>query len=359
MKKINILTKGFDSPNGCAFLFPLVKHRQALADHGIKLNFYEYINDLLYECDTLIVESKYFSSDWSLNTAGVLGKFSKFREKIAKIIYFDISDSTGFPHARVLPYVDGYVKNQLLKDKRLYLKSMYAHRLYADYYHRHYDVNDKEILYSEAIGDPNLLNKLKVGWNSGLADYSLYGPYYMMCYKKFPIRRLLSYPARFTKPTVKRINDLSCRMGTYYDRDSISWQRCQIQKKLQSFILTNKLSRWGYYRELRTSKLVISPFGLGEITLKDFEVFLTGALLIKPDMSHMQTWPNLFQDNKTMLSFNWNLNNIQQRIEESISNYKELIDVAQYGQSRYREYLCGSEASQLFCDHFMKVIESC
>ena len=59
MKKINILTKGFDSPNGCAFLFPLIKHRQTLADHGIELNFYKCISDSLYDCDTLIVESKY------------------------------------------------------------------------------------------------------------------------------------------------------------------------------------------------------------------------------------------------------------------------------------------------------------
>ena len=37
----------------------------------------------------------------------------------------------------------------------------------------------------------------------------------------------------------------------------------------------------------------MSPFGLGEITLKDFEVF-SGSLLMKPNMDHMLTWPNFY-----------------------------------------------------------------
>lgn len=354
--KINVLTKGFDSPNGCAFLFPLIKHRQALREHGIKIDFYEDIKESLYSCDILIVESKYFSADWACNTDSVLEKFSVFREKIAKVIYFDISDSSGFPHVRVLPYVNSYVKNQLLKDKTLYLKPLYGHRFYADYYHRHYEVNDKNALYSEPVQNAGLLPKLKIGWNSGLADYSLYGPYRMMLYKKIPISGLLSYPNKFISPTVERVNDLSCRMGITYARDSVAWQRRQIRDKLKSFVLTNKLSRRHYYRELQVSKFVISPFGLGEITLKDFEVFLTGGVLIKPDMSHMETWPNLFRDKETMLSFDWNLNHIHQRIEEMIASYKDLIDLAEGGQNFYRQYLSGPQAAQLFSDHFKRLI---
>ena len=43
------------------------------------------------------------------------------------------------------------------------------------------------------------------------------------------------------------------------------------------------------------TKVVISAFGLGEIILKDFETFLTGGMLMKPDMSHMETWPNFMK----------------------------------------------------------------
>lgn len=359
MKIINILTKGFDSPNGCAFLFPLIKNRRALLDRGIDISFYSNINNSIYDCDILIVESKYFSPDWEKNTNQVLEKFEEFHQKIKKIIYFDISDSSGFPHARVLPYVDAYAKNQLLKDRTHYLKPLYGHRLYTDYYHKHYGIKDKNPLYSEPIENPDLLKKLKLGWNSGLADYSLYGPYRMMSYRKIRIPGLLAYPRKYTRPEKKRMHDLSCRMGITYDRDSVAWQRREMRSKLKSFVLTNKLSRQQYYRELEASKMVISPFGLGEITLKDFEVFLTGGLLIKPDLTHMETWPNFFSDKKTMISVDWDLSNLEQQIQEIIKDYRAFIDIAKQGQAHYREYIGGDKASEIFCEHFKEIIETC
>ena len=41
---------------------------------------------------------------------------------------------------------------------------------------------------------------------------------------------------------------------------------------------------------------MVSPFGFGEITLKDFETFLSGSVLVKPNMSHMETYPNFYID---------------------------------------------------------------
>ena len=60
-------------------------------------------------------------------------------------------------------------------------------------------------------------------------------------------------------------------------------------------------------KELRQSKVVLSPFGRGEITLKDFEVFLTGGMLLKPSMEHMDTWPNFYTDGVTYQSHNCDL----------------------------------------------------
>ena len=360
MTVINVLTKGFSSPNGCAFLFPLIKHQQVLMDCGITLHFHKKITKKLYDCDTLFVESKFFSRDWAQHTPRVLLTFELLRQHVEKIFYFDINDSTGWPHARVLPYVDRYVKNQALKNKLLYLKPFYGHRIYTDYYHRVFNVMDKEEIFSEVIADASLLDKLIIGWNSGLADYSCYGPYRMGLYNKMPISHLLTYPVRFTEVQRQRVNELSCRMGISYVRDSIAWQRRQIREKLKSFghVKTDKLSRRQYYRELEESKLVVSPFGLGEITLKDFEVFLTGGLLVKPDMTHMETWPNFFQDSETMVSFNWDLDNIQERLQTVLSDYKKYIDIAEYGQDRYRHYLSSPEAPTLFADHFLNMLNS-
>ena len=53
---------------------------------------------------------------------------------------------------------------------------------------------------------------------------------------------------------------------------------------------------------MSSAKFGLSPFGWGEIGARDFEIFINGSLLIKPDMSHLETygtfinlWKPLFQ----------------------------------------------------------------
>lgn len=357
MKVINILTKGFDSPNGRAFLFPLVKYRTYLRHGGICLNFFTAIKKPLYDCDFLFVESKFFSKQWHLNTESILQQFMTFKENINKVYYFDINDSSGWPHARVLPYIDAYFKNQLLKDKSLYKKSFYAHRIYADYYNKTYNIRDDNELYSEPIDDPEQLKKLKIGWNSGLANYSLYGPLYSSLHQKISLPLFLPFPSQYITPSINRPNVLSCRMGISYQRNSVAWQRRQIKKILNDNIPTNKLSRRRYFQELGSSKIVISPFGLGEITLKDFEVFLTGALLVKPDMSHMETWPDFYRDEETIISHSWDLTDLKSLIEKISSHYKDYVDIAHEGQKRYHYYLNGPYAADLFFKHLTTILQ--
>jgi hypothetical protein len=355
MKKVNILTKWFDSPNGRAFLFPLIQYRRALKLRGIDIQFFESA-EALTDADVIMVESKYYSRDWQDYTAQVIENVLSFRQKANRVLYFDINDSSGWPHARILPYVDAYVKSQLLRDANLYLKPLYGHRLYTDFYHQHENIHDEHPSYSEVVSDASLLTKLKLGWNSGLADYSLTGPYRMALYQRIPFRGLLAYPKKYIRPAVDRSNDLSCRMGTQYARASVAWQRRQIQSKLAHYLSTAKISRRQYYRELSHSKVVISPFGLGEITLKDFEVFLTGGLLLKPDLSHMVTWPNWYQANETMVSYRWDLDDLALTLENILDNYDKFIAIAQAGQANYRHHLVGKAAEDLFCAHFISLI---
>lgn len=353
--KVNVLTRWFDSPNGCAFLFPLIKHRQALKAYGIDIHF---LRDqrLMTAADVIIADSKYFSAQWITNTEQVIASFIRFRQQADRVLFFDINDSSGWPHARILPYVDAYVKSQLLTDRTYYLRPLYGHRLYTDYYHQHDHVEDKNPSYSEVVEDPTLLKKLTLGWNSGLADYSRHGPYRMMLYNKVPFGPLLSFPRRYYPASMDRSRDVSCRMGTQYDRATVAWQRQQIQKKLQPYLPTKKLSRRQYFNELRDSKVVVSPFGLGEITLKDFEVFITGGLLLKPDFSHLQTWPNWYQPNETMLTYCWDLSDLEAVIEKSLTHYSHYVNIARAGQEYYRQYVVGDQAASLFCEHFISII---
>ena len=42
--------------------------------------------------------------------------------------------------------------------------------------------------------------------------------------------------------------------------------------------------------ELREAKFAISPFGWGEISLRDFEGMISGAMILKQNVSNMEAW---------------------------------------------------------------------
>ena len=121
---------------------------------------------------------------------------------------------------------------------------------------------------------------------------------------------------------------------------------------LKDRLPTDKLSRKKYLDEIANSKICVSPFGLGEITLKDFECFLRGSMLLKPDMSHMDTWPNFFEKDVTYLSHSWDLDDVEEKIDWALSHEKDRIEIARAGQNRYIKHTISKVAPQLFAEHF-------
>ena len=294
MTRIHVLAGGFDTPNGRAFLFPLLVWRDALRDAGFDIRIFRRPTADLADCDALLVDSKLHRGRWADEKDAVLELFTRWTRD-CRVIYCDTTDSSGALLTDLLPVVHGYAKSQLMRDRTAYLRPMYGLRPFTDYYHGQFGVADRNPEWSPAVADPALLDKLRVSWNSGLADYSLHGPAKMTVYGRLPLRALLHFPKPSKPADAARPQAVSCRFGTDYPRATVAFQRKAIREKLAGRIDTKKLSRRDYFSELETSKVVVSPFGYGEITLKDFEVFLTGGLLLKPDMSHMETWPDLFR----------------------------------------------------------------
>ncbi len=89
--------------------------------------------------------------------------------------------------------------------------------------------------------------------------------------------------------------------------------------------------------------------------LRDFEAFISGATLIKPDMDHVQTWPNIYKKNVTYISIPWKIENWNEVIEEIINNKKLLLQVARRGQIEYKK-LWSINGMQEFCNHFINLI---
>ena len=354
--RVNVLTPGFTTSNGSAFLFPLVFHRNTLRDASIDIQLVQRSAAGLTDCDVLAIDSKEFRSEWGDQRSETRDLICSYRDAGIKIIWFDTTDSTGTLQVPVLPIVDRYLKSQVLANKARYTEHIYGGRVHSEFYNQTAQVKDDD---RSAVDEPITLDdtlKLGISWNSGLADYSTYGPVRIGLYRRSRIAKLLRYPEIAEVPGSQRPNDLSARFGAGHSRATVRYQREKVRELLSGRLDTRKLSRRGYMRELKRSKIVLSPFGWGEITLKDFEVFLTGGLLLKPSMDHMQTWPNFYDGGQTYLSHNWDLTDLQEKIEWALQNEPDRRDIAEEGQRRYVEHTSGREAAEIFTGHFLEVV---
>jgi hypothetical protein len=74
---------------------------------------------------------------------------------------------------------------------------------------------------------------------------------------------------------------------------------------------TDRVARGQYLDEMLHSRIVVSPFGYGELCWRDFEAILCGALLVKPDTSHLRTMPDLLVPGETYLPVAWDFSNLE------------------------------------------------
>ncbi|MCH7971511.1 MAG: hypothetical protein IH960_10810 [Chloroflexi bacterium] len=357
--RLNVLTPGFTTSNGSAFLFPFVVHKNALRDTSIDVRLVQRSTAGLSDCDVLAIDSKEFRKEWADRRSRTLELISSYRDDGAKIVWFDTTDSTGTLQAPVFSVVDKYLKSQLLADKTRYTEHVYGGRVHSEFYNQMAGITDDDA--NDAVDEPITLDdtsKLGISWNSGLADYSTFGPIRVGLYRRVPFARLLRYPEAVEAPGPRRSNALSARFGSRYSKATVRYQREKIRELLSGQFDTEKLSRRGYIRELRRSKIVLSPFGWGEITLKDFEVFLTGGMLLKPSMDHMNTWPNFYEKDVTYLSHDWDLADLEERIEWATDNVAGRLAVAEEGQRRYVEHTSGPDAAEKFAAHFSDILST-
>ncbi|WP_341894474.1 hypothetical protein [Ferrovibrio terrae] len=357
MTRVHILSDDFASPNGLAFLYPVVLHRRLLRDAGLTVRLFAAADEALTDCDVLIVDSKAFRDQWadSQTRQTALSRIAVWAGKTA-VLFFDTTDSTGWVNAAVLPLVQGYYKNQALRDRSLYATPLYGGRLHTDYTHRVQGIADEQPSPPWPTVAPTDATKIRIGWNSSLADYSFMGLYRAHLFRRLHWSALLSPTQRYSSPSARRSLAVSCRMSTAYSRATVSWQRQQVKQLLGDRVATNRLSRHGYFKELERSRIVISPFGFGEINYRDYESFISGALLLKPDMSHMETWPDIFRVGETILTHRWDCSDLLEQLEEALVDYDQVVEIAHQGQAVYRHFVSSRAGHEAFASRFHAIV---
>ena len=124
------------------------------------------------------------------------------------------------------------------------------------------------------------------------------------------------------------------------------------------FINGNFSSFKRYVNDMKSAKIVIGPFSYGDINGRDYESIIHGALLIKPEISYLETWPALLIPKETFVSFDWDFNDLTgEKLLFLINDKQKRIDIVNRAQERYMSYI-NDAGMEKFCERFITTLES-
>lgn len=200
------------------------------------------------------------------------------------------------------------LKNNLLKDRSLY-KNKYVNGRYfwgiGDYACEDIDKYNSKIKLSGFNWLNTFGNKPTINYNSNRSiDVCC-----LIGLSKENYEHNLRTDVYYNEPRLKLFNEI---------------------KKLKCNVVstenTGKLDKESYYNTLINSKICISPYGYGEIGIRDIEAISAGCIIIKPDMSFVDTLPNIYENGKTFISCNSDFSNLSEKIDFILNDYDNLYE---------------------------------
>ena len=386
MKTVHILAN--NAPIVGYALAPLRHNRDRLRESGYAIKVFHKSSDECLSCNVLCLISKptfrlVKEREPVCNESGPIVRFlRRARRSADRIIWMDNSDSTGVTHFELLPYVDRYLKKQLFRDRSLYQKEFYGGRIFSDFYHRRFGIRDDEPFTQFHPLDPAMSDKVRLSWNIGFGD--IYGAFGW----KGRARRYVPgfapaiYDFPFCDSRRGRPVDLFLRTTAELGRPSVSFHRHEMLRRLAGYMgdrptlsgmigdgvstgseaASRLLPRNGgrlptrsYRAILSGTKIMPSPFGWGELGARDYEAFIFGAALVKPDMAHMETWPNLFVRGETYQPIDWDFSNLQAVLDNLLANNAARRRISVNGQDAYRDSISPA-GMERFCEWFIRQI---
>ena len=341
MIKIGILNKGpkLNWGKNFGYWFYVKYFKNELRDYGFDVEFYDNDNKKFYNSDLIILDSKLFADTFENKIRKKLNLKARvsYIESLIKIsnlnkniVWLDNSDSCGTTSFEVLPYVKKYVKKQFYRDKNLYRKNFFRGRFYSDYYQKKFNI-EKNYKFNPTMLSHEYENKLVLGWNIGVGNY----------FDTIKFNKLKKIQCIFDSVFKKNYKELYKFTLGYHDskikdqeifyrfnlresdkKKSIHFQRNEVNKILHKRfnLFKSRLNHKAYLQKLKNSKISVGAFGWGEICYREFEAIKMGTAVIFPNLNYLETWPNIYQDNYSYLSYELDFSNLNERIDILIND---------------------------------------
>lgn len=247
-----------------------------------------------------------------------------------KVVFLDWYAPLHIKQPDLLPLVDVYVKKQLLADSTPYFEGLLDSNLLeyeCQWNPRFADVARLVVDRSE------FERKVVLGWN-----FATHSPLIRLLKQETapPGGRPLSLHCRIASPA-RRDNWYSHMRGRSFD--AVTRLAEQIRGEHRIVAERARLSPKAYFAELRQSRMCFSPFGYGEVCWRDFESIACGAVLVKPDMSHIRTDPNIYVPHETYIPVRWDFADLGEVCLRYFNDPQELARIARNASETWRRFL--------------------
>lgn len=221
------------------------------------------------------------------------------------------------------PYIDWYLKKSLFKDRRLYSRDFRGDTNLTEYYGDLYGIAADPVAWNTP---ETLWPKLRLSPNFLTARQFLTG-----------------FPAGECPGQAGRALDVQTRLG----RKGTPWYSAMRDEAIARTDAipgitrspTGRISYDAYMDEMRNARLCFSPFGYGELCWRDIEAFQTGSVLIKPDMSHLDTLPDLYEPGVTYLPVKWDFSDLEDVVRAALADEDLRSRLASEAYARCSQYL--------------------
>jgi len=244
--------------------------------------------------DVVLVQPWLSTTDADLDTA-----FARYRERHpgARMIFLDPFAQCDLRYGRaVAPHVDVYLRKALFRDRGQFLRPMPSGDTnLSEYYGALYGVDQEP---TDWQVPPELLDRLRLVPNFLTAAYLSDG--------------FLGPEPSFSDRPIDLHSRLAVKGSPWYSAMRAEADRAA--RALDGVTLTpdGRIPQAEFLDEMRRARLCWSPFGYGELCWRDLEAFMTGTVLVKPDMAHLETLPDLYLPGETYLPVKWDFSDLEE-----------------------------------------------
>ena len=251
-----------------------------------------------------------------------MGRLIKTLAGNRPVVYFDGDDDACIMHPEILSWVSAYVKKHVFTERGWYLQRFVGKSNLTHFVHCKYNYSFEDNPHAEECRSVYYahLHKIILGWNVAL-DSNIVGLFAKETTQAKPMEKDVDIMLRGNVP----------KDWLFYLRKDIEPALEKLRSSFNVIVPRDRVSRDEYYREMMRSKICLSPFGYGEICWRDLEAILCGCLLIKPDMSHIKTVPNIFVANQTYVPVRWDYSDLEEKCTYYLRHEVERSRIARAG----------------------------